>query len=95
MNKEPNGNAPVQRRVRRKTEGELLPCPFCGNAAYVAQEKSSDYDQHWHWYAECTGCGAEIMPYVDKATAIKKWNSRVHNAKLTRRDYGANINRDA
>jgi len=62
----------------------LLPCPFCGNGAYVAQDQASDYESHWTWFVECTGCGAMISSMNTKVQAVNAWNLRAPNAKLSR-----------
>lgn len=48
----------------------LLPCPFCGNNAYISQDQSSDYESHWTWHVDCTGCGASIDYMTTKQQAI-------------------------
>jgi Lar family restriction alleviation protein len=63
---------------------ELLPCPFCGNCADIAQDQSSDYQSHWTWFVECTGCGAMISIMETKQQAVNAWNLRPFNAKLSR-----------
>jgi len=57
---------------------ELLPCPFCGSQAYVSEDQSSDYDVHWTWHVDCTGCGATIDFKSTKEQAVNAWNSRVN-----------------
>ncbi len=51
---------------------ELLPCPFCGEAAEEALGKHGD-DSPWH-YIECPRCGAATEPEV--------WNTRIDPREL-------------
>jgi Lar family restriction alleviation protein len=56
---------------------ELLPCPFCGNAGFVAELQDSDYAKHWYWYAGCTDCTADVRYFDDKGSAVNAWNTRM------------------
>jgi len=62
---------------------ELLPCPFCGSQAYVSEDQSSDYDIHWTWHVDCTGCGATIDFKSTKEQAVNAWNSKVYEDEMS------------
>lgn len=50
----------------------LLPCPFCGGAAYV--------DDSWPHHAFCTECGARVTSLKFGVEGVReaceKWNQR-------------------
>lgn len=48
----------------------LLPCPFCGNGGIYTDTNGK---AHFVWCDEC-GCGTGDRP--NKASAIRKWNTR-------------------
>ena len=51
-------------------KNELLPCPFCGNAAYVMKNPFTG-----HYSVRCKACGAEITGVIpSSAKAIEKGN---------------------
>lgn len=50
---------------------ELLPCPFCGGAAFAYKAPMSGSG-----FVECTKCTAAVSG-DNKADAIAKWNRRV------------------
>lgn len=61
------------------TSNELLPCPFCGHAARLFHDRSSDYERQWSWGVECQNegeCEAGLTGFASKEAAIAKWNSR-------------------
>lgn len=56
-----------------KTEDELLPCPFCGNIAYVSASRKLNA---WGYYVACVRCAAKTDYYVTEEASIKAWNTR-------------------
>lgn len=62
------------------TDTDLLPCPFCGGAAKLFHDTSSDYERQWTWGVicenddECIGGGGY---FAAKDGAIAAWNRRV------------------
>ena len=54
------------------TKGELLPCPFCGSAAYVMKNPFTG-----HYSVKCRVCGAKMTgEMVSSGKAIEEWNRR-------------------
>ena len=55
-----------------KKEIKLLPCPFCGEKAYVGKELMSLY-----WSIGCSECWCDFpRQFKTKKKAIKFWNKR-------------------
>ena len=53
-------------------KNELLPCPFCGSAAYVMKNPFTG-----HYSVRCRACGAEMTGVIaSSGKAIEKWNRR-------------------
>lgn len=67
-----------------KLTDELLPCPFCGNIPFVADEM--DPDDWWYVACQTTGC---ILPvaagHTSTKSAIDKWNRRAAAAPVVHR----------
>lgn len=67
-----------------KHKGDLLPCPFCGEEAELAEYKGKETSR---WYVGCTNekCGAELEltgGFATRIQAEKSWNSR-HDLRIT------------
>ena len=72
------------------THDELKPCPFCGGAAHLVSDYSSERDETrynvWHecsgFKGKSNGYGYSLHPwfetpwYADRQTAIDAWNRR-------------------
>ena len=57
------------------TERELMPCPFCGNQPYIAEEM--DPEDWWYVACQTPGCILPIAAgYASIESAIAKWNRR-------------------
>ena len=57
------------------TERELMPCPFCGNQPYIAEEM--DPEDWWYVACQTPGCILPIAAgYTSIESAIAKWNRR-------------------
>lgn len=52
----------------------LLPCPFCGNDAAMADMKTYFETTYFVVYKKCQG---KIGPYKDKYKAAELWNKRI------------------
>ena len=52
---------------------ELLPCPFCGEKAYmqISQEMET-----FVYYIICPHCDSAGLKSFDKEKAVKRWNTR-------------------
>lgn len=64
---------------------ELLPCPLCGGESRVGRDTSSDYDQHWSWFAECLNydeCGVMLSGYASEESAVAHWNRRADEKRV-------------
>jgi Lar family restriction alleviation protein len=48
----------------------MLPCPFCGSAAFSFKQDNGDC------HVECTGCSNRTSYWDTMADAITKWNTR-------------------
>lgn len=63
-------------------DAELLPCPFCGSPAFVADMRQLD-DGDPSYIVHCRGCHAQTSPCVyptperSRAEAVHRWNQRV------------------
>ncbi len=51
---------------------ELLPCPFCGEHAAVAETRAAG---HTFYGVDCMGCGAQVHE-SDPQRAVMLWNNR-------------------
>lgn len=78
----PAVSGPVERRVMHN----LKKCPFCGSDA-----RSGVKGMGWgESYVACVTCGATVLgrwpgtKTGSEPTADEKWNTRVHNAELSR-----------
>lgn len=61
-----------------KKESKLLPCPFCGQKAYIGIENMATY-----WSIGCGDCQCDFpRQFKTKKKAIKFWNKRVNESKL-------------
>jgi Lar family restriction alleviation protein len=63
------------------TDAELLPCPFCGGPAKLYYDDSGDYERHWSWLIECSGCECD-MTRRKKEDVIAAWNKRDWSAAM-------------
>ena len=61
---------------------DLLPCPFCGGPAALAQRITTcgDDPHEVEYYGQCVSCHANhdstFGGYPDELTAAEKWNNR-------------------
>lgn len=60
------------------TDTELLPCPFCGGAAKLFHDTSSDDERNWVFVVECADWTCTDARKT-KAEAIAAWNRRTAN----------------
>lgn len=60
------------------TTPPLLPCPFCGHAAFTAVQEIENTNYGGMWYrAGCTGCGVSFPNNFQLDAAIREWNDRM------------------
>lgn len=59
----------------------LLPCPFCGGAARLWHDDSSDYERHWTYQVECVKCEASTQSSKARGYAIEFWNARLRGTR--------------
>jgi Lar family restriction alleviation protein len=74
----PEGDARVAHDgERRDTVSDLLlPCPFCGQKAYIRKRHHSmPRDPTYQAYCDDCGCGTSDL-YRQPALAIQAWNQR-------------------
>lgn len=63
-------------------DAELLPCPFCGSPAFVADMRLFE-DGNPSYVVHCRGCQAQTVPCVyptperARAESVHRWNQRV------------------
>ena len=62
----------------KMTKSELLPCPFCGSAAYVMKNPFTG-----HYSVKCRDCGAKMTgEIVSSGKAIEEWNQRDYHGSI-------------
>lgn len=57
-----------------ENNGELLPCPFCGNEDLHL----ATFEDPNTYFVECDGCRMALHAFHTKESAIRAWNTR-HN----------------
>jgi hypothetical protein len=70
--------------VKTEPDAELLPCPFCGEAASVFG--SGFYSTAWEGGCSNSHCSAQPSVWgVTRAEAVTRWNTRAAIAAITGR----------
>ena len=70
-------NYPFEVTKQTDAKLELMPCPFCGSR-HISVKESFFLDPHdpIGAYCICEDCYAKIALCIDKADAVKVWNTR-------------------
>lgn len=61
---------------RVNTSDRLAPCPFCSSTPVMRHDTRSEHRVYWHWYVECSDCGAMGPSAETEGTAAFFWNDR-------------------